>query len=105
MAKKYKTIMEDYTLEMGIYDNCGWAIQSNGERFRIKYDLIVWEENSGAIRDRTVYLNKKDGRTVLKALRCARAQHTLGMCNGYTPYEVASQQLCSNWDNTPASVN
>jgi hypothetical protein len=68
-TRNYRTITGHFDLQVGIWNNCEEKIESNGRRFRIRYDYVKWENNSGCLATRTIFLDRAAGRKLLRQYR------------------------------------
>lgn len=81
--RKYREITGRHDLKVGIWDNCMEVIETNGKRIRVRYDYVKWQNNSGSLTERVVYLDRTRGRKVLHAYRQGKINELKGIGCGY----------------------
>lgn len=86
--RKYRTITGIYGYRYGIYDNGRAVIQTNGVRFRVVWDDVVWNGNTGGHKTQTEYLDRAAGRKRLRAVRREQAMRLRGDWPGGTILDV-----------------
>lgn len=77
LANQYKTIVStSYTAE--IYEHCQAILQRNKRRFRLVVDHTYWRGNTGGLTDTTIFLDREEGRKLLKTIRHAQRDKLKG---------------------------
>lgn len=89
MSNKYRTITGIYDYDYGIYQGGEAILQSNGRRFRVRYDGVLWHGNTGGHHTFTRYLDREAGRKLLREFREAHIEWDLKCTyRGPSPFDV-----------------
>lgn len=83
----YRTITRQ-SYSTGIWDNCSATIETNGKRFRVRYDYVRWANDSGSLTEKTVYLERAEGRKLLRQYRTAVINDLKGNYGWVSPLDV-----------------
>lgn len=80
MSNKYRTIVAAGPYQAEIYDGCYARLESNGRRFRLRVDGTKWVGNSGGFHEYRRYLDRAEGRALLRRYRLAVISEMTGKC-------------------------
>ncbi len=85
MKAKYRTITGFYGYNYGIYRNGSARIETNGRRYRVRWDAVRWVGNTGGHHTYTEYLTMAEGR---KRLRAIREAQVYALKSGWNDYGI-----------------
>jgi hypothetical protein len=86
----YQTITGVYGYRYGIYDNGAAVIQArkDGRRYRVMYDCVRWQGNTGGHHTEVIYLTRAEGRRRIRQVRRAQIAAAHGQWDGRTVLEI-----------------
>lgn len=93
MSKKYQTIVSAGPYQAGIYERCFARAETNGRRFRVRVDGTRWQGNTGGFHEFRVYLERAEGRALLRRYRQAVIDQARGRYERATPLDILSSAV------------
>ena len=100
----YKNIIT-YRYQLEVWDDCHTTIETDGRRYRVRYNYTDWHNHSSArCAEAKVYYDLAAGAKIVHAALCAKSvfDHDDDP-RGYLPTEIIERGLTSNYSNAPAS--
>lgn len=90
MSKKYQKVVAYGPYKAEIYDGCFARLESNGRRFRVRVDGTRWQGNTGGFHEYRTYLERAEGRALLRRYRQAVIDQARGRYERATPLDILS---------------